>query len=191
MPGGGRNTSLPGVAVHDVTTRTVPELLPLIRDRRSIRTFDTDHVLADEELATMLDAARWAASAGNSQPWAFVVGRRGDPTHRRIVARLSRGNTSWAPYASALVVTLHQAATGPEEDALTYSDYAMYDLGQAVAQLGLQAASLGLVAHQFAGFDHEALAAVGVPRHWRGTTTLPVGRPPAPPPPAHPPLPGR
>ncbi len=156
---------------------TPPTLLPLLRDRRSIRTFDPAHVLADEELRTLLEAARWSPSAGNSQPWAFLVGRRGDAAHRRFVEQLSRGNRSWAPQAAALVFTLHQAATGPEEDALTYSDYAMYDLGQAVAQLGVQASALGLVAHQFAGFDHEGLAAAaGVPRHWQVTTGIAIGR---------------
>ena len=56
------------------------------------------------------------------------------------------------------LVSLHQVASGPEPDALGYSDYAMYDLGQAVAQLGVQAASLGLAAHQFAGLDHDGVA---------------------------------
>ncbi len=61
--------------------------------------------------------------------------------------------------------------------ALGYSDYAMYDLGQAVAQLGVQAAALGLVIHQFAGFDHDGVAAAAdVPRHWRVTTGVAVGR---------------
>jgi nitroreductase len=160
-----------------VSTETVPALTPLLRERRSIRTYDGAHTLADEELRLLLEAARWSASAGNSQPWAFLVGRRGDAAHRLFVEMLSRGNTSWAPHASALLFTLHQLASGPEDDAPGYSDYAMYDLGQSVAQLGVQAASMGLVIHQFAGFDHAALAeACGVPRHWRVTTGVAVGR---------------
>nr|WP_246416365.1 nitroreductase family protein [Nocardioides luti] len=147
-----------------------------MRERRSIRTYDDTHVLADADLRLLLEAARWSASAGNSQPWAFLVGRRGDAAHRGFVELLSRGNTSWAPRASALLFSLHQVATGPEEDALTYSDYAAYDLGQSVAQLGVQAAALGLSIHQFAGFDHDALAAAaGVPPHWRVTTGIAVG----------------
>lgn len=158
-------------------TQTVPALMPLLRERRSIRTFDDSHTLGDEELALLLEAARWSASAGNSQPWAFLVGRRGDAAHRGFVDLLSRGNTTWAPRASALLFSLHQVASGPEHDAPGYSDYAAYDLGQAVAQLGVQASSMRLVIHQFAGFDHDALAAAaGVPRHWRVTTGIAVGR---------------
>jgi nitroreductase len=156
---------------------TVPALTPLLRERRSIRTYDDTHTLGDAELRLLLEAAQWAASAGNSQPWSFVVARRGDAAHRRFVELLSRGNASWAPRASALLVTLHQVASGPEDDAPGYSDYALYDLGQAVAQLGVQAAALGLAVHQFAGFDHEGVAtAFGVPRHWRVTTGVAVGR---------------
>ena len=160
-----------------VTTETTPTLIPLLRDRRSIRTYDPSHEISGTELRAVLEAARWAPSAGNSQPWSFLVGRRGDEAHRRFVSLLSRGNLSWAPRASALLFSLHQVASGPEEEALAYSDYAMYDLGQAVAQLGVQAAALGLVVHQFAGFDHDRLAdECGVPRHWRVTTGIAIGR---------------
>ena len=152
-------------------------LLPLLRERRSTRSYDAEHVLADADLASLLEAARWAPSAGNSQPWALLVARRGDVAHRRFVPLLSRGNASWVPQAGALVFTLHRSATGPEEDALTYSDYAAYDLTQAVAQLTVQALSLGLAVHQFAGFDHEGLAELaGVPPHWEVTTGVAIGR---------------
>jgi hypothetical protein len=75
-----------------------------------------------------------------------------------------------------LVFALHQVASGPEEDAPLYSDYAAYDLGQAVAQLCVQAGALGLSCHQFAAFDHAGLAAAaGVPAHWSVTTGIAVG----------------
>jgi nitroreductase len=154
----------------------VPELLPLLRDRRSIRAYDDSHVLGDAELSVLLEAARWAPSAGNSQPWAFLVGRRGDAAHTAFVPLLAPSVRRWAPSASALVFTLNQVASGPEDDALGYSDYAQYDLGQAVAHLSVQAAALGLGVHQFAAFDHDGLAELaGVPRHWRVTTGLTVG----------------
>jgi nitroreductase len=152
------------------------ELLPLLRDRRSIRAYDETHVLGDDELTVLLEAARWAPSAGNSQPWAFLVGRRGDEAHRAFVELLAPSVRRWAPAASALVFTLNQVASGPEDDALGYSDYAQYDLGQAVAHLTVQASALGLGVHQFAAFDHDGLAELAaVPRHWRVTTGLAVG----------------
>jgi nitroreductase len=154
----------------------VAELLPLLRDRRSIRAYDETHVLADDELASLLEAARWAPSAGNSQPWAFLLGRRGDDAHAAFVQLLAPSVRRWAPAASLLVFTLNQVASGPEDDALLYSDYAQFDLGQAVAHLSVQATALGLGVHQFAAFDHDGLAALAdVPRHWRVTTGLTVG----------------
>jgi nitroreductase len=154
----------------------MPELFPLLRDRRSIRAYDETHVLDDDELVVLLEAARWSPSAGNSQPWAFLVGRRGDAGHLAFVELLAPSVRRWAPAASALLFTLNQVASGPEEDALGYSDYAQYDLGQAVAHLTVQASALGLGVHQFAAFDHDGLAGLaGVPPHWRVTTGLAVG----------------
>ena len=152
------------------------ELMPILRDRRSIRTFDQSHELASAELDVLLEAARWSPSAGNSQPWAFLVARRTDPAHTAFVPLLAASVRRWAPDASALVFTLHRTASGPEADALAYSDYALYDLGQAVAHLTIQAASLGLATHQFAAFDHAGLAAAAeVPPHWQVTTGIAIG----------------
>jgi nitroreductase len=153
-----------------------PTILPLLRERRSVREYDESHRLASADLASLLEAARWAPSAGNSQPWAFLVGRRGDAAHRTFVPLLAASVRRWAPAASALVFAVHQVASGPEEDAPLYSDYAAYDLGQAVAQLCVQAGALGLSCHQFAAFDHAGLAAAaGVPAHWSVTTGIAVG----------------
>jgi nitroreductase len=155
---------------------TDPSLHPLLRDRFSTRLFDAGHILDDDELGLLLEAARWSPSAGNSQPWAFLVTRRGDEANRKFNATLSRGNTAWVPAASAVLVSLHRV--GDDEDPrLVYSDYAAYDLGQAVAHLTVQASSMGLHVHQFAGFDHDAVAAAfGVPASWKVTTGIAIGR---------------
>jgi len=153
-----------------------PTILPLLRERRSVREYDDTHELDAGDLASLLEAARWAPSAGNSQPWAFLVGRRGDAAHRSFVPLLAPSVRRWAPAASALVFTLHRTASGPEHDAPLYSDYAAYDLGQAVAQLCVQAGALGLSCHQFAAFDHDGLAELaGVPPHWSVTTGIAIG----------------
>lgn len=152
------------------------DLTPLLRHRRSVRAFDPDHHLTDPDLGCLLEAARWAPSAGNSQPWAFLVACRGTPDHAAFVHLLAGSVRRWAPQASALVFSLHQVASDDEEDALVYSDYAAYDLGQAVAHLTVQASSLGLSCHQFAAFDHAGLADhAGVPRHWQVSTGIAVG----------------
>ena len=157
-------------------TALAPALHPFLRERWSTRLFDPAHDLAAGELAQLLEAARWSPSAGNSQPWAFLVARRGDAAHEKFVDTLSRGNTSWVPAASAVLVSLYRA--GDDEDpTLTFSDYAAYDLGQSVAHLTVQAQSMGLHVHQFAGFDHDAVTeAFAVPPAWRVTTGVAIGR---------------
>jgi nitroreductase len=155
-----------------------PEILtPLLRQRESVFFYDREHTLSPAALRAILEAARWAPSAGNSQPWGFIVGLRGDETHAGIVGVLSQANQAWAPAASALILTLHQVATD-EDHEIAYSDYAMFDLGQAVAHITVQARSMGLQVRQFGGFDHRAAALrFAVPPHWAVTTGIALGLP--------------
>jgi len=154
-----------------------PDLTPLLRDRWRPRVFDPGHVLAAHDLHLLLEAARWAPSSGNTQPWSFVVGLRGDATHQEICRHLSRGNSGWVPTASAVLVSARQVAEAPGEEPARFLSHAAYDVGQAAAHLTVQAAALGLHVHQFAGFDHDAVAAAfAVPSHWRVTTGIAVGR---------------
>jgi len=129
-----------------------------LRSRWSPSVYDDAHTLSRAEIDQLLHAAQWAPSAGNSQPWVFFVCDRGSANHERLVAHLSRGNSGWVPRASVVFVTAAHVSTGADEDAPAYSDYALYDVGQAAAHLTLQARAMGLHTHQFAGFDHEALA---------------------------------
>lgn len=147
-----------------------------LRSRWSPRVFDAAHRLTREQVETLLRAAQWAPSFGNTQPWAFVVAERGTPAHDVLVAHLSRGNAGWVPRASLVLVSATR--TGPGEDGKPPSRYAEYDLGQAAAHLTLQARAMGLHARQFAGFDHEAVAAaLGVPGDHRVMSGIAVGVP--------------
>lgn len=155
-----------------------PLLHPLLAGRWSPTTFDPDHKLRHVEVEVLLEAARWAPSAGNSQPWAFIIGCRGDDVHARLVGHLAGSSAAWAPTASLLVANLsHRYVEGTD---WTYSEFAHYDLGQAVAHLTFQARALGLFVRQFRAFDQAALAAdFGVPAHWEVTTMAAIGRLPA------------
>lgn len=138
--------------------------------------FDPDHEATAEDVETLLEAARWAPSAGNSQPWAFLAGRRGDPVHARLARHLAGSSGRWAPSASILVANL--AHRFVEDTDWEYSEFALYDLGQAVAHMTLQAQALGLRARQFRAFDRDGLAAeFAVPAHWEVTTMTAYGRP--------------
>jgi nitroreductase len=127
-------------------------LHPLIRARRSPRALDPAAEVTVEQLRALFDAARWAASRGNLQPARYLVGRRGTPTFARIFDVLRPKNRTWTAAASALALGI--AVTADEEG--RPFPHARYDLGQATAQLALQAVAEGLVVHQMAGFDPDA-----------------------------------
>lgn len=150
-------------------------LHPLLAARWSPTTFDPSAEIESDEVESLLEAARWAPSAGNSQPWAFIVGRRGEPDHDRLVRHLAKSSAAWAPTAGLLVANLsHRFVEDTDWD---YSEFSVYDLGQAVAHMTFQAQSLGLFLRQFRAFDRDGLAAeFDVPVHWEVTTMSAIGR---------------
>jgi nitroreductase len=130
-----------------LATTRVP-LHPLLANRWSPRGFDRDHAVAPEQLAALIEAARWAPSANNTQPWRFLVANRGEAAFDELLAVLNPGNRQWAGAASALILVAADPV-GP---------FALYDTGQAVASLVAQAGHEGLSAHQMGGFDKASAA---------------------------------
>ncbi len=157
------------------TRRTCPSdvpLHPLIAERWSPRALDPSRTITDGQLVAILEAARWAASFGNRQPWRFLVGRRGDETFGTIHRLLFENNQVWTGNAAALILgcaTTH----APDGSAMPQ---APFELGLAVAQLALQAQDEGLVAHQLGGFDADkASVAFSIPDHVRPYVVVAVG----------------
>jgi nitroreductase len=134
---------------------TTAPVHPLLAERWSPRGFDRAHELGDQALTALLEAARWAPSSRNSQPWRFLVARRGEDAHGRLFAALAPGNQAWAGTASALVLV---AARTVGDDG-SPQPWALYDTGQAVAALVTQAQADGLSVHQMGGFDTAAVYA--------------------------------
>lgn len=130
-----------------------PPLHPLLAARWSPRGFDAAHVLTRDDLLPLLEAARWAPSAGNTQPTRWLVTLRGEPAHGRLVGCLSTGNQPWAPRAAALLVVV---ATQADTDGRAYPSH-LHDAGQAAAHLTVQAAAQGLLVHQMGGFDPDCV----------------------------------
>jgi nitroreductase len=128
-------------------------LHPLLDDRSSPRSFDPGHSLSDDDLAALLEAARWAPSSMNKQPWRFAVARRGTALHQQVLDTLMPGNATWAQSASALLVAIAERARDGRPIGT-----ADYDLGWSVMQLTVQAHALGLHVHQMGGFDHDRAA---------------------------------
>jgi nitroreductase len=159
-------------AMSKAAITTVP-LHPLLAERWSPRGFDRSHEINDDNLVALLEAARWAPSAANTQPWRFLVARRGDEAHARLFAALAPGNQAWAGAASTLVLV---AARTAAEDGKP-QPWALYDTGQAVAALVTQAQADGLAVHQMGGFDTAAVRAeFGLDEAITPVVVLAIGR---------------
>lgn len=123
-------------------------LHPLIATRWSPRAMDPDAPVSADQLRSLLEAARWAPSFGNTQPARFLLGWRGDETFRRIHGVLSTGNQTWTAHAAVLLLGV--AVTENEKGPVPYAEYGVALASQ---NLVLQAVAEGLVAHQMAGFE--------------------------------------
>lgn len=131
------------------------ELHPVIAERWSPRAYDADAVIPDSDLTAFLEAARWAPSAMNGQPWRFIVARRGDAHFQSLQKTLSGFNQVWAPSASLFVVVSTLTTTEDGQPRAT----AMYDAGLAAGLMTVEAHHRGYVVHQIGGFDRDAVSA--------------------------------
>jgi nitroreductase len=159
--------------VHELKNApSVDGVLPAIHERWSARSFDGREVSA-ATLRKVFEAARWAASSNNEQPWRWVVGRHGDATWGKIYEALAETNRKWAHRAPVLMVgaaTTRFSKNGAE------NRFALYDLGAASSYLTLEAANLGLTTHQMAGFDPEkARELFGVPAEYAMGSVIALG----------------
>ena len=101
----------------------------IIATRRSPRSLDASATISNEDLTAILEAARWAPSAFNGQPWRFFVGKRGDEVFNQILSSLGEFNQMWARNASALILVASKTVKG---DSSLHADY-QYDCGLSVA----------------------------------------------------------
>jgi nitroreductase len=137
--------------VNKIKQAPVEGMLPVLAHRWSPRSFKDTPVPAND-LKIILEAARWAASSSNLQPWRFLVGVKGSETHKKIFETLVGFNQSWAGNPGVLIL----GAALEKDSKGNPNRYASYDLGQAAVSLITQATALGLASHSMAGFDHEA-----------------------------------
>jgi nitroreductase len=123
-----------------------------IARRWSTRVFSPKPV-ARETLLTLLEAARWAASSNNDQPWSFIVTTRDEPeAFARLLGCLTPGNQAWAKDAPVLMLSVARLAFAHSGKP---NRHAFHDVGLAVGGLLAQATALGLFVHQMAGYDVE------------------------------------
>src|SRR3954447_8274834 len=140
------NAPIPTVKLPD----TAAPLDPAIRDRWSPRAF-SDQSVSKESLRTLLEAARWAPSSSNEQPWRFIVVRKEETEQfAKFVSVLVERNQMWAKNAAVLLLSL-----GKKTNTKTGKPnrFHMYDTGAAAVTLCIQATSMGMEAHQMGGYD--------------------------------------
>jgi nitroreductase len=131
---------------------TVPSLHEIFRARWSPRSF-SDQPVSKEDLKTIFEAARWAASSYNEQPWRFIVASKSDgPLYDKLLSVLVPFNQAWAKTAPVLILTVAKRTFSHNA---TPNLHARHDTGAALAQIALQATALGLHVHGMAGFDSE------------------------------------
>jgi nitroreductase len=150
------------------------EIHDLVRRRWSPRAF-SNRLVETDKLMSLFEAARWAPSGGNQQPWSFVLATAAEPEeHARMVALLGPGNQTWARLAPVLIVAVAKMERKPG----VRNGHAWYDVGQAVALLSMQATDEGLVLHQMGGFDaQKAHVELGLPEGYEAVVAIALGYP--------------
>ena len=147
-------------------------MLEPILHRWSPRAF-ADRDVPAEDLKRGFEAARWAASCFNEQPWRFVVGRRGEETFRKILDALVPGNQVWAKNAPVLILSVASKQFAHNRQV---NPHYWHDTGAAMANFAVQITALGLHSHSMAGFDHgKAKAAFHIPDDFETVAVTAVG----------------
>ena len=152
---------------------TVPGVHELILARWSPRSF-SDRPVSTHDLLVLLDAARWAASSYNEQPWRFIVARNSDgELYDRILGLLAPFNQLWAKSAPVLLIAVAKRHFTHNGSSNLHS---MHDTGAALAQLALQATAIGLHTHGMAGFDRDrAQVELNIPEEFEPVTAVALG----------------
>ena len=151
---------------------------PIFLDRWSPRGF-TESEISQVELETLFEAARWAPSAYNSQPWRFIYARRNGKGWDTLLGLLNPFNQSWAQRAAALVFVVSKTTMQPPGGAAPVPSHShSFDAGAAWANLALQASRSGWAAHGMTGVDFtRATTELNVPEGYRVEVAVAIGRP--------------
>jgi len=147
----------------------------LIQHRWSPRAF-SEQPVPPEVLRSLFEAARWAPSSSNEQPWAFLVTTTGEKeNHAKMVSTLVEFNQAWAKHAPVLAIAVSEMSFAKSGKP---NRNAFYDTGAAVANLSAEATSRGLFVHQMAGFDpHKAIELFEIPSGWEPIAAFTIGYP--------------
>lgn len=154
-------------------------IVPLIVERWSPRSFD-ESAVPIEDLKIILEAAGWAPSASNAQPWTFLYSLRGDKNWDQFLGLLIEFNQNWAHTAGALVFIVSDKGIDKSEDGSPSHSHS-FDAGAAWGYLALQATAMKYRAHAMTGIEFDkAVEALGIPATHRLEAAVAIGRRAAP-----------
>jgi nitroreductase len=164
----------PIILEDEQRTRQHP-IHPLIAGRRSTRAFASTSV-EPATLACLMEAARWAPSSMNEQPWSFIVATKANQSgFDRLLGCLVEFNVQWAQHAPVLLLSVAKLTF---ESTGELNRHALHDVGQAIANLTFQAMESGLVVHQMAGFDvAKARREFSIPQDYEPVAVAAIGYP--------------
>ncbi len=150
------------------------DIEPILFHRWSPRAMSGEQI-SEQELMTLFEAARWAPSSYNAQPWRFLYARRGTASWDRYFDLMVEFNQSWTKHAAVLMVVVSRKTfEWNDQAAPTHS----FDAGAAWQNLALQGSTMGLVVHGMQGFDYEkARVALNVPEDFQVDAMIAVGKP--------------
>jgi len=157
------------VTLESKIAQTTEPIHELLANRWSPRALKSDHVISKKEIISLIEAARWAPSSMNKQPWRFLVAFRGDEDFVLLQKTLKDTNTIWAPNASVFILVL--------ADQSPLTSHVAFDLGLATSALTIQASALSLYTHQMAGFDKKlAQEIMQIPEQLTPVVVIAVGQ---------------
>jgi nitroreductase len=163
------------MSTHEKPAVTSAPVHDLIGRRWSPRAFE-DRAVEPQKLRSIFEAARWAASSYNGQPWYFIVATKDDPEdYRKVLDSFIEFNQGWAKNAPVVALSVAQ-------NNFTHNGqpnrHAFHDVGQAAANLAIEATAQGLVVHQMAGIDPEkARKNFGIPEGFEAVAGIAIGYP--------------
>jgi len=145
---------------------------PIIRERWSPVAF-SDKEIPGEVLESLFEAARWAPSSFNAQPWNFMMGRKGEETYNLLFSLLNESNKAWAQTAPVLVLSMAEMVPpGRTKE----NRFAFHDTGMAVGNLLAQATHAGLHVHQMGGYDPVlARTLLNLPQNFEPAAMIAIG----------------
>lgn len=145
----------------------------LLQKRWSPRAF-SKQMVEPEKLRILLEAAQWAASSFNEQPWSFIVATKDNQTeYDRLLSCLAEFNQQWAKNAPVLMLSVAKLSFEKNDKE---NRHAFYDVGSALANLAIQATALDIFIHQMAGFDVEqARSLFDIPKGYEPVSAIAIG----------------